>query len=483
MKLHTTRARSLFKTFFILLMTCLALQSAGLRGAAAPVRDEPPPQVPLVCSNSISHEYCDLQVVLLIDDTGSMRSNDPQHMRNQGAKNLVDILAQEYYQPALDAQALDPTVVLPDIKVAVIHFSHCISSNPDDKCNSDVKFNSGWVPITAKDQLYQDIDWLNTQPQFYRLVQYTSFPEPFQAAVDLFNSPEAASKSDCVKRLTLLLTDGTPEGQNGPLVEPALGQEMGKVKDILKDYLAQPGNQLYVTAFKVVQRYWSANEPYWQDLAGAANVSLEKSLDEVASRMEKIAAPNIGVQSYTLSPSAEDTKQYRFVALPHLESLRVTYYKLDPASTLSLTGPQGNPITPDGDKVKQSGADTSIEVWTLTEPSAGTYQIHASTDGGVITAIPLYAVSVQLDSPSPAQPLVQFMDGEIRFKLLDGQGQPVLPTDNPAYSLDLQASLTNENGESVLLSLTQEAQGYQSAWIPPATGKQVILVRAELTDV
>lgn len=483
MKPHKTPARSLLKSFFILLIVCLALQAVGLTGAAAPLRAEPPPQVPLVCSTSISHEYCDLQVVLLIDDTGSMRSNDPTHMRNQGAKNLVDILAQEYYQPAVDAQALDPTVVLPEIKVAVIHFSHCISTNPDDKCNSDVKFNSGWLPISAKDQLYQDIDWLNTQPQFYRLVQYTSFPGPFQAAVDLFNSPEAASKSDCVKRLTLLLTDGTPEGQNGPLIEPALGQEMGQVKDILKDYLAQPDNHLYVTAFKIVQRYWGANEPYWKDLAGADNVSLEKSLDGVASRMEKIAAPHIGVQSYTLSPSAENPKHYQFVTLPHLESLRVTYYKLDPASTLTLTDPQGNPITPDGDKVEQSGADTSIEVWTLTEPTAGTYQIETSLEGGIITAIPLYAVSVQLESPSPTQPLVQFMDGQIRFKLLDSQNQPVLPTDNPAYTLDLQASLTNEAGESVLLSLTQEAQGYQSAWVPPAAGKQVIRVRAELTDV
>ncbi|HEX2696387.1 MAG TPA: vWA domain-containing protein, partial [Anaerolineales bacterium] len=482
MKRYTFPFQNLTKGFFILLLACLALQATGFTSTAAPLRDEPPPQIPLVCSTGISHEYCDLQVVLLIDDTGSMRSNDPMHMRNQGAKNLVDILAQEYYQPALDAQALDPTVVLPDIKVAVIHFSHCISKNPDDKCSSDVKFNSGWLPITAKDQLYQDIDWLNTQPLFYRIFQYTSFPEPFQAAVNLFNSPEAASKKDCVKRLTLLLTDGTPENQAGPLGEPALGQQMNQVKDILKDYLADTQNHAYVTAFKVVKKYWDTNEPYWQDIAGAENVSLEKSLDEVASRMEKIAAPNIGVQSYTLSPSADNPKLYQITVLPHLVSLRITYYKLDPTSTLSFADPQGNPVMPDGDKVKQSGADTSIEVWTLTGPPAGTYQIHTSLQGGIITAIPLYAVSVQVDSPTTAQPLVQFMDGQIHLKLLDGQGQPVLPADNPAYTLDVQASLTNEAGESALLSITEDAQGYQSVWIPPSAGRQLIHIRAELTD-
>jgi hypothetical protein len=472
----------LLKGLFVLLLACLALQSAGGAGLAAPNRQDTTPQVPLVCSTNVSHEYCDLQVVLLIDDTGSMRSNDPTHMRNQGAKNLVDILAQEYYQPALDAQALDPTVVLPDVRVAVIHFSQCISKEPLDHCDKDVKFNSGWLPITAKDELYKDIDWLNTQPVFYNIFQFTRFPEPFQAAVDLFNAPEAAPKSDCARRMVLLLTDGTPEDRAGPLGEPALGQQMGQVKDILKDYLARPENHVYVTAFKIVNRYWQANEPYWQDIAGAENVSLEKSLDEVASRMEKIAAPNVGVQSYTLNPSAEDPQLYQFVALPHLDSLRVTYYKLDPSSRLTITDPQGNPVTP-GDGVKQTGGDTSIEVWTLSEPPEGTYQIRTSLKGGIVTAIPLYAVGVQLEAPSASRPFVQYLDGQVRFKLLDSQGRPILPTDNPAYTLDVQASVTDEAGQTTPLSLTLESQGYQATWIPADTGKVTVHVSAELTDV
>jgi hypothetical protein len=472
----------LLKGLFVVLLAGLALEAGGQAGLAAPSRAEPPPPVPLVCSTNIARHYCDLQVVLLIDDTGSMRSNDPTHMRDQGAKNLVDILAREYYQPAVDAQALDPGVALPDIKVAVIHFSQCISKEPLDHCDKDVKFNSGWLPITARDQLYQDIDWLDTQPTFYHIFQFTRFPEPFQAAVDLFNAPEAAPKSDCVRRLVLLLTDGTPEDRAGPLGEPALGQQMGQVKDILKDFLARLDDHVYVTAFKVVNRYWQATEPYWQDIAGAQNVSLEKSLDEVASRMEKIAAPNIGVQSYTLGPGVEDPQLYQFTALPHLESLRITYYKLDPASTLTITDPQGNPLSPNGDIAQQTGRDTSIEVWTLTEPPPGIYQIRTSLQGGIVTAIPLYAVSVQLDSPGANRPLVQYMDGEIRFQLLDGAGQPVLPTDNPAYTLDLQANLVNEAGASLPLSLALESQAYQADWIPPAIGKQVIRIRAELTD-
>ena len=476
------------RTFFVLLLACLALQSGagtGLAASSGPaaLRDEPLPQLPLVCSTNISLEYCNIQVVLLIDDTGSMRANDPTRMRNQGAKNLVDILAQEYYQPALDAQALDPNVVLPDVRVAVIHFSHCVSDNLDDKCGQDVKYNSGWLSIAQKDELYTAIDWLKTQPIFYRVKQFTHFPEPFQAAVNLFDLLGAAPDAGCARRFVLLLTDGTPENAAGPIGEPGLGEEMGQVKQILTPFLSKPENHVYVTAFKIVPQYWQATEPYWQDMAQSDNVSLETSLDEVASRMEKIAAPNIGVQSYTLSPSPDDPQLYEIVLLPHLQSLRLTYYKLNPASTLSLTDPQGNPVVPDGNAVIRTGSDTSIEVWTLSDPPAGAYQIRTSIKGGIVTAIPLYAVSVQLESPTLAQPLVKFADGEVRFKLLDSMNQPVLPTDNPTYNFDLQASLTTESGESTPLSLTLASGSYRADWIPRTDERQVLHIRLELTDV
>ncbi len=168
----------------------------------------------------------------------------------------------------MDAKTVDPTVVLPDIKVAVLHFSHCISTDPLDHCSSDVKYNSGWLPITQKDQLYTAIDWLKTQPNYYRVSQYTHFIEPFQAASDLFNDPAAGSSNSCVHRMMLLLTDGTPEDIHGPLAEPALGNEMQQVKTSLQGFLSQSENSLYVTAFKIVPKYWQATQPYWQDIAG-----------------------------------------------------------------------------------------------------------------------------------------------------------------------------------------------------------------------
>ena len=131
----------------------------------------------------------------------------------------------------------------------------------------------------------------------------------------------------------------------------------------------------------------------------------------------------------------------------------------------------------------RAGQDTSIEVWTLTDPPAGTYQVRTSLKGGIVTAIPLYAVSVQLDAPTPARPLVQYLDGEIRFKLLDSKNQPVLPTDNPTYNFDLQAGLTTASGETMALPVTLEAGSYRAAWAPATLETGVLHITAELTDV
>ncbi len=480
---NTTPVPLAVKLFLVILLACVALQAGGGIGRAAPaVPQAGPSQLPLLCSYNVSQRYCDLRVVLLIDDTGSMRSNDPAFMRDQAAKNLVDILFQEYYQPALDAQALDPSVTLPDIEVAVIHFSHCVSNNPSDNCGQDAKFNSGWLPITRRESLYSAIDWLKTQPNFYRVKQYTHFAEPLQAATDLFDQPAARAVNDCVRRAVLLLTDGTPEEAAGPLNEPELGNEMGRAKNIVKGYLSEAGSSLYVTAFKIIPRYWQAAEPYWKDIAGPSNVSLESSLDGVASRMEKIAASEIGAQSSTLSPDPKDARLYRLQLLHHVASLRITYYKLDPNATLTLTDPAGNQVIPDGTTVTQTGKGTAIEVWTLNEPAPGIYQVKTSAKGGTLTTIPLYALSLQLDAPSPAGPLLQFTDGEIRFKLLDSTNGPVLPTDDPPFNLSVQASLINQAGGSRPLALTQIGEGYRAAWMPLTAEKVLLHVSAELTD-
>ncbi len=69
--------------------------------------------------------------------------------------------------------------------------------------------------------------------------------------------------------------------------------------------------------------------------------------------------------SNTIPPDSNNPRLYKIQVLHHVSSLRLTYYKLDPTASLTLTDPQGKPVIPDGTTVTQTGKGTAIEVWTL----------------------------------------------------------------------------------------------------------------------
>jgi len=226
----------IWKSFTIVLLVLLAFQSFGMKGQAAPaassslLQTETPEPMPLTCgSSAATPTYCNIQIVLMIDDSGSMRTNDPGGLRNQGAINLVKILADQYYSAAQALKEANESFRLPDIRVAVIHFSR------------GVKRNSGWIPIDPnnldqwKSDLNAEINWpprgTKEYTDFYARKQYTSFSEAFGFARRLLLSSDVEGVAgDCTRRSILLFTDGTPENEGGILSGTALKDEMDSVE-------------------------------------------------------------------------------------------------------------------------------------------------------------------------------------------------------------------------------------------------------------
>ena len=403
-----------------------------------------------------------------------MLKSDPTKQRTEGAKNVLDILAKEYYLPAVDANAKDPTVRLPNIQVALIHFS------------SAVRYNSGWETINPKSL----DEWATQLKAFdadlapkidYSKPQNTDFRTAFEAAATLAaNNPQTP---DC-PRLVMLFTDGVPNLGVGDLNGAILNSYMQELQGIIQPAFNRSNDALFVTAFESTTsaNFWNGvYKQKWEEITKDSDQlnprrALFVPTNELASRMESIVGLTIGAQVYLLSPILGKPQQYTTSVPATADSLRLTYYTINPSASFTVTGPDGKTIQPDGKNVILTGANTPIQVLELLNPAPGSYQITTTSIGGQLTRLVRFQkITAQLASPSDA--MLQFTNGQIGIQLLgpDGKPLPILP------QMSIQAALT-QAGKSNDLTFTPGSDTFGTAWMPFTSGKATVDACATLND-
>lgn len=307
------------KGFLVLALVISAFQSFGSNAFATPSASpnyfqqggNPPT---LTCTSPSVPSSCNVHIVLLIDDSGSMRTNDPQSNRKEGAKHLVDTLAMQYYWLASEVNATGPR--LPDVKVAVIHFSNRAIAN------------SGWLQIkpgsraeweTQRAYVYGIID----RPEEIREVDGTLFQDAFNAAAELFRSgDEQTTDGNCTRRSILLFSDGTPEDQQrGILQGQQMADEMAQVTTIVQKDLSKL-DAIYITAFKVGPRYWTRTlENQWSKIARSPS---QDAIPPVMSMSGKDYFLQLMGRMDEVATSLSDTNAYeKIVDLTEYQGLRV----------------------------------------------------------------------------------------------------------------------------------------------------------------
>lgn len=287
----------------ILVLVMLAFQSLGMNSLAAPVASSLYFQegrfasLPLTCD--VAPAYSDVEILLMIDDSGSMWTNDRPMRRNATAKEMVDSLATLYYLPALKS-ALESGLEAPNVQVAVIHFSdriratsELIKLNPNGLDYANYK----WEDEDQK-HLYGEIDKV---PQVPYTLQKTDFTVPLLRAKELWQG----AQDDGTLRTIMIFTDGTPEEGQGPISGNKLRQKMEQVgltgKELPKLY------GLYVIGYKVAANYLTEEiKNSWIGIAttlstpqeGVPNVTVlekEDSLAQFEEDLKKIKATSSNV--------------------------------------------------------------------------------------------------------------------------------------------------------------------------------------------
>jgi len=494
--------RSRFGLLLSVLFLAISLSVTAGISLAAPsslavqriLADLPEQQENIPYCNTPSEDCNKIQVVVMIDQSGSMRTNDPApRLRFLGAENLVDLLAYRYLearaaqsylqdlvaQGVLEAGAAQ--IITPTIQLAVLHFG------------SDVLYNSGWKTIDPKS--YDDFEGLKTiiSPEEPKGGEATNFIRPFEEAKKLLDQASSQDDQGCPRRVILLLTDGAPAGAQ-KLRGAALKAHMDRVAAIAKDGMSGKGDFIYVTAFNVKDdNYWGETRPFWEKITCPDSADPPCSSDlprskrentpgDVASRMEKIVATHLGYRHKSF-PIQEDPVVFDVSA--YLQSLRITYYaptpKASPTPDASFTmvDPDGNTVKPDGENIILTGQGTKIQVLVIKSPKPGRYQISSET-GSTITLLPTYLQLTPKIETSPGA-LQQFTSSEIQLTLLDTSGKPVTRADFPKYQLDLRAEV-RQGDQTWPLSRSEDGNSFKAAFLPVSSGPAWVEVTATLRD-
>lgn len=416
----------------------------------------PPPK----CAN--------LQVFLLIDDSLSMRYSDPNSQRLEGVKNVLDILAREYYLPAVDANAKDPNNLLPNIQVSLIHFSS----------EKQILNNSGWRTIDP-----QSIDeWTTQLKAFDADLMFnpdqqgtTDFKIAFNAAADLANQDPSC-------RLVMLFTDGMPDQGNGSLVDEELTKYMDELQKTIWSTFNRSDDFVFVTLFGSQSTFRNQYKEKWEGIT-KDSVDLDPrrvlsvKTQELAAQMERIIGWMIGDQVYTLSPITGNPQKYITEIPMTVESLRLTYYTIKTAANFTVTGPDGKIIEPDDKNVTFTGAKTSIQVLEISNPAPGSYEIDTTSAGGLLTRL-LRIEKITAKLSSPGNNLLQFTNGQIGIQLLGADGKPL----EISPGMSIQAALTPPENKPNYLTLTPEGDTFTTNWMPLTTDQATVYACATLKD-
>ena len=297
-----------------------------------------------------------LDLLLLVDSSGSTATTDPDNLRVSAANYLLD-----YVQAIGEARG-------EVYRFAAANFSTGIQ---------DV----GKVPWTVlKGDAWRD-------KLFASSTGGTDFKAALDYALDLRAEPGGAGKLAVV-----IFTDGRPDP-----AEPNLDAYFdGLGTQIIE--LQETDTEILVVALGD-----NSTEDQWQEKLGAANYRYVDANTDLAGVYHDFLAGLLGLGTEGIRPVSDGTETTITVE-PYLEELVISVIKESTNVQVDVANPFGGMPEP-----SRGGESTLHVVYALKSPTAGTWTVRLSGGGGQVIVDRQYA-TLDLDAPTEEQALGEPVD-------------------------------------------------------------------------
>ena len=344
-----------------------------------------------------------LDVLLLLDQSGSMKETDPQNNRIEAGKFLIDYLSSYWAKEQ-------------DHRIGLINFGDT-SANPKDEIGELTSLDT--ANKTAIENLKQKIKPLN--------LGNTKFIDAFQKA-----EREFSAKKDEISRqkVIILLTDGEPDDKRGWTRERYFNEIINYFQNHLADC------HLYVLGIDIPNRYWSYNEPYWRKIAKYTErlISVEeKNLKEAFWRVISMEMEAVAEKWFLIPPEG-----FKVFLDPYLEKVTFTFHREFPDAEVTIYDPKGKKIEEKPPKIDKIIETPKTIIWKIEEPMPGEWLCKIEKGAGrVEVGAAQIPIQPRLIYPKEIHPLGKpFV---IWASFLRKDGRPI--KEHRAYALKMGASL------------------------------------------
>ena len=456
-----------------------------------------------------SSSYAGLDVILLVDQSGSMREGTP---RRPTATDPLGILF-DATQFAIDwlgnfraQQALFGTEL--DINVAVVNFGGAVFSRESD---TEIALPlTDLVPTNLENWQDERGGLLNQVSEetfgIDRDLGQTDFISAFEQAFDLL--PADSSRFQVI----IVLTDGTPCAplrfiDNNCSTFSDLQNHMRAVNDRVDERFAAPNQQVYVVALDAANDFWGSFAASWEQIAPGRAEQITRA-DEIGVRFNDIligAVNRLPIENDSLTrlgdlvelprPTniqlplpADENSLKGYDVPPYQQLMSVTLFKSRNDSELVLFDPNQKRLGVDSPSVSiYDDGNTAIAVWQILNPTPGRWQMGTEfAQGNELLADPNANISVdllraifRLNTPQAAQAM--YRPVAVGIQVTDANNQPIEAYSDASYRLEGTVRIIDPNGATQSFDLEQsgeEAGFYGATFTPIESGDYRVEVQA-----
>lgn len=299
-----------------------------------------------------------LDVVLVIDQSGSMLESDKSNVRVAAARFLTEYLASfrsEYFDHRMGVVNFG-TIAPPEYAVAPTQLTS----------EGIVKVNEKIIPLNLGN---------------------TNVLAAFQEVKRLF---ESVADEVPRKKVVVLFTDGEPDIDN---VTPA-SQLFPDIIAYFRNNLAD--TTLYVVGIDERNAFWGTDLPYWEQIAPGRAIKLERFDEtELKKTYANIIAASFSDEKIEWFESTEADIEVE----PYLESMNVVLLKGSPDARITVGDPDGNLFH--AENVEGSVDNEAYTILNFRDPAPGTWRYEVSGAGKATIGFNKIPVKVRMLFPDP----------------------------------------------------------------------------------